>query len=517
MLLIACANVANLLLARAAGRRREMAVRAAIGASRARIVRQLLIESGLVAALGGVLGLLVAQWTLADIARLRTAAPTCCRPRCRSTGSSLLFTLGVSCVAALICGLVPAVEGGRANQAAALRDGARGTSGRAAFARRALVVAQLASALVLLVAAGLLGRSFLRLVSVDLGFQPRGLLTTEITLPAVRYAEPSRIISFYDRLHDALGRMPGVRAAALTSILPFTGDNDTSFEIEGRPTTHREGEQPVAWYRAVSSDYFSTLRLRFVAGRDFMTHEPVPAVIVNETMARRYWPAESPVGRRLRVLENRWLVVVGIVQDIRHRGPSASPIVEMFIPYDQLPERQMGIVLRADGDAAPFARAVARTVQALDPALPVGALEPLDALVADAVAQPRFVTTLLGVFATLALVLAALGLYGLVAWSVAQRTTEFGLRMALGALGADVLRLVLREAFGLALAGVALGIAGALAVTRLMGALLFGVSPADPLVFTATVAGLGLIVLAAGYVPARRATRVDPMVALRHE
>ncbi len=516
VLLIACANVANLLLARAAGRRREMAVRAAIGASRTRIVRQLLIESGLVAALGGVLGLLVAQWTVASVLAF-VPQPDLLPAEVPIDRASLLFTLGVSCVAALICGLVPAVEGGRANQAAALRDGARGTSGRAAFARRALVVAQLASALVLLVAAGLLGRSFLRLVSVDLGFQPRGLLTTEITLPAVRYAEPSRIISFYDRLHDALRRMPGVRAAALTSILPFTGDNDTSFEIEGRPTKHRESEQPVAWYRAVSADYFSTLRLRFVAGRDFMAHEPVPAVIVNETMARRYWPAESPVGRRLRVLENRWFVVVGIVQDIRHRGPSASPIVEMFIPYDQLPERQMGIVLRADGDAAPLGRAVARTVQGLDPALPVRALEPLDALVADAVAQPRFVTTLLGVFATLALVLAALGLYGLVAWSVAQRTTEFGLRMALGALGGDVLRLVLREAFGLALAGVALGIAGALAVTRLMGALLFGVSPADPLVFTATIVGLGLIVLAAGYVPARRATRVDPMVALRHE
>ena len=517
VLLIACANVANLLLARAAGRSREMAVRAAIGASRARIARQLLTESGLIAALGGTLGVIVAQWTLATLLVL-VPQPDLLPAEVPIDRISLLFTIGISCLAALLCGLVPALQAGRADQAAGLRDGARGTGGRPAPARRALVVAQLATALVLLIAAGLLGRSFLRLVSVDLGFEPRGLLTTVVTLPAVRYADRARVISFYDRLHQAIASAPGVRDAALTSVLPLTGDNDASFEIEGRPSPRRGGEEPVAWYRAVSADYIATLRLRIVNGRDLMAHEAAPALLVNETMARRYWPTESPVGHRLRMAPGGpWFTIVGIVQDIRHRGPSASPVVEMFTTYDQLPERQMGIVLRADGDAALHERTVARAVRALDPSLPVPALQPLDALVADAVAQPRFVSMLTSTFAALALTLAALGLYGLVAWSVAQRTTEFGLRMALGALGADVLRLVLREAFGLAAAGVVLGIAGALAVTRLMSALLFGVSPTDPLVFTATAGGLAAIVLAAGYLPARRATRVDPMVALRHE
>jgi putative ABC transport system permease protein len=274
----------------------------------------------------------------------------------------------------------------------------------------------------------------------------------------------------------------------------------------------------VAWYRAVSANYMSVLRLPIVDGRDLMPHEAAPGVLVNQTMARRYWPDESPVGHRLRLRrDGPWLAIVGVVQDIRHRGPSASPIVEMFITYDQLSERQMGIVLRADAEAASVARVVARAVQELDPALPVPAVQPLDALLADAVAQPRFISTLLAVFAALALTLAALGLYGLVAWSVAQRTTEFGLRMALGARGADVLRLVMREALALAAVGVVVGVAGALALTRVIGALLFAVSPADPLVFTATVAALAMIVLAAGYIPARRATHVDPMVALRYE
>jgi predicted permease len=494
-----------------------MAVRIAIGASRGRIVRQLLIESGVVAILGGALGLVVAEWTLATLLALvpqRDLLPA----DVPIDRVSLLFTLALSCLAALLCGVVPALQAGRADQGKALRDGARGTSGRPALARRALVVAQLATALVLLVGAGLLGRSFVRLLSVDLGFEPRGLLTTEVTLPAARYADQARVISFYDRLHEALARIPGVKEAALTSILPLTGDNDTSFEVEGRPLPPRDDQEPVAWYRAVSANYMSVLRLPIVDGRDLMPHEAAPGVLVNQTMARRYWPDESPVGHRLRLRrDGPWLAIVGVVQDIRHRGPSASPIVEMFITYDQLPERQMGIVLRADAEAASVARVVARAVQELDPALPVPAVQPLDALLADAVAQPRFISTLLAVFAALALTLAALGLYGLVAWSVAQRTTEFGLRMALGARGADVLRLVMREALALAAVGVIVGVAGALALTRVIGALLFAVSPADPLVFTATVAALAIIVLAAGYIPARRATRVDPMVALRCE
>lgn len=376
----------------------------------------------------------------------------------------------------------------------------------------------MAVALVLLVGAGLLLRSYAGLNRMDLGFDSRNLLVAEVNPPAARYPDRARLAQFYDRLIERAAAIPGIESAALTSVVPFGGDSDVSFEIEGRPLPENEAQVPVAWYRLVSERYFDVMRIPIVAGRGFTRAEPAPCLVVNETMAKRYWPNENPIGRRIRAGSDApWVTIVGIARDVRSRGPAATPQVEMFIPYWFMPERGVAVLLRTPGDPLQHAAALREVVKAADPALPVASMDAMQSLRGDTVAEPRFFTVLLAAFALSGIALAAIGIYGVIAYTVAQRTNEIGVRVALGASRSDVLRLVVMDGMKLAVAGTLLGAAGAAALTRLIASLLFGVTPSDPLTFVLTACGVCAVALLASYLPARAALRVDPLRALRAE
>ncbi|HEY7183740.1 MAG TPA: ABC transporter permease [Blastocatellia bacterium] len=525
-LLIACANVANLTLARATTRYKEIALRTALGAGRARIVRQLLTESLLLSLGGALIGLLLAQWGVKALPRFLPAD----LPRLADIaldGRALGFTLAASLLTGIVFGLAPAIQASKIDLIDAMKDGARGSSSYGgARLSGALIVAEVAVALMLLVGAGLLAQTFIRLQRVDLGFDAHNVLTASVDLPETQYADPEQKIAFYQRLQERVRALPGVTQASAILPLPISGsDAYIDFQIEGHAAP--AGEKPHADMRLANLDYFSAMRIPLLAGRDFTAQDGLnssPVGIVNQSFAKTYFPNEDPIGKRLEVAlgdekEARKFQIVGIVRDVRHQtelGAEYSP--ELYMPYAQAPLLgQMSLVARTQVEPGNLVRAIQNEVSALDREIALSDVKTMDQYLGAAVAQPRFSALLFGLFALLALSLAAVGLYGVMAYAVSQRTREVGIRMALGAQTTGILRLMIAQGMKLTLLGVGVGLAGAFALTRLMKALLFGVSETDPVTFAAIVLLLATIALLACWIPARRATKVDPMIALRAE
>jgi predicted permease len=524
VLLIACANVANLFLVRAAGRRAEVAVRASLGATRGRLLRQFLTESVLLAVLGGAAGLLLGVWSVHGLLALDPSA----LPRVRDvavTPRVFAFTGLVALLAALVFGSVPALQLARAGGDASLRGGARQVGGGQRRLRASLVVAEMALALLLAVSAGLLMRSFYNLQHVRKGYDPDHVLTFSLFLPTGSYGTPERITAFYHQLLPALEGVPGVESSGMIFGLPLGEFNGHStFSIEGRHPVDEDEQN--AYVRVIGGDYLAAMRIPLRAGRRFGATDTASGPLVamlNETAARRYFPDGRAIGQRIRVHatfsdgQYGFREIVGIVGDVRHRGLALATDPEIYIPYDQQPIDFGAVVARTRTDPMAAAAAVRDRIHAIDPALPVAGMMPMTAVVADSIASDRFIAVLLALFGALALGLAAIGIYGVMSYAVSQRTREIGLRMALGAGRGDVLRMVAREALRLSAIGIAIGLVTAAAATRALGQLLYGVSSGDPVTFAAVAAVVVVTALAASYFPARRASRVDPMAALRTE
>jgi putative ABC transport system permease protein len=530
VLLIACANVANLLLARAGSREKEIALRAALGANPGRLARQLLTESVLLALTGGLLGLLLASWTVSILKQLGPVT----LPRLKEIAIDwrvLGFTLVVSVVTGIIFGLAPAWASMRSDLNSILRASGRGTTGSRARARlrNALVICEIAACVVLLAGAGLMIRSFARLHSVNPGFRPDHVLTMQLTLPETRYSE-RKIGLFYQQLVERLQGLAGVRFAAIARKVPLSSGVDSSlnFIVENRPV-EASADQPRAKYRAVSADYFNALGIPLIRGRYFdrTDGEKTPGVVlINETLARRFWPNEDPLGKRIQAGfdDSIWCTIVGIVADVKQAGLDAVTNGETYYHYLQVPPALMGfvegtmtVVLRTNAEPASMVASARGEVQKMDPGLAVFNVNTMEDLVDGSLAQPRFRTILLAAFAGVALILAAVGLYGVIAYSVAQRTNELGVRMALGAQRNDVLRLVVGHGALLAALGIGIGLALALGAMRIISNLLFAVPATDPLTFAATAVLILVVALAASTIPALKAIKVDPVVALRYE
>ena len=529
VLLIACVNVANLLLARAASRGREIAIRTSMGASRWRIVRGLLTESVLIAVTGGALGLLVASAALGPLLHMAEGSV----PQIFSVGldrSVLLFTLVVSVLTGLVFGIVPALRTGKIDLRETLNEGSRGsTTGRGHHRiLGALVATEIAVALLLLIGSGLLLRSFSRLQEVSPGFQPDHLLVADLPLSQNAYAKPELRYEFFDRLVERAKTLPGVKSAGAASFLPVSGGGSLiQFNIEGRPpkTPH---DYVAAGYRTVTPKYMETMGVPLLQGRNIAAGdvEKAPAVVViNASMARTYFPGKNPLGKRMQIgatpdKDVPYMEIVGVVGDVL-QGLDTDAKAEMYLPYRQadtvLPVFQLSVVLRTSGDPRLQTAALRSAVREIDPNQPVVKIRTMEENMATSVTEPRFRTWLIGIFAALALVLAAVGIYGVMSYSVNQRTNEMGIRVTLGAQPNDVFRIVVGEGLRLALIGVCVGLIGALAATRVLRTFLYGVSAIDPVTFAVTAALLTLVAVAACYFPARRATRVDPMVALRYE
>ena len=518
VLAIACANVTSLLLARAADRTREITIRTALGAGRRQIVRQLFTESALLAVVGGGSGLLLAWWGVAGLVALAPAsAPRLHEVRVDANAAG--FTLAITLLTALASGLAPAVATARSHLNAGLRDGGRESTANGRL-RALLVTAEIAVAFVLVVGAALLIRTLVALQHVDMGFTPDHVLTAAVAPPRTQYRDPAALRQLYGRLLERASTIPGVRAAALTNMLPLSGgDFNLSFAIEGRARVATPGAEPVAGARIVSPSYVSTMGVRLVQGRDLSpldTENSPGAALVNETMARRYWPNASPLGARI-LLPDLELTVVGVVGDVHHRGPGATPGAEMYIPYEQFVARQVVIALRTTGDPARSASALRAVMREIDPALPLANVRTMDQLLSQNIAQPRFLAALLTGFAGLAALLALVGVYGLLSFSVSRRARELGVRMALGAGRTRVVTLVLGQSAALVGIGLVAGVALAMTLTRLLRTLLFGVRPGDPATVVAMAGGIALAALLASLPPALRASRIDPVIALREE
>ncbi|MFL6263149.1 MAG: ABC transporter permease [Thermoanaerobaculia bacterium] len=524
VLLIACVNVASLLLAQAAARQKEIAVRTALGAGRGRMVRQLLTESALLAAAGGAAGLLLALWgmrafTLWIPADVPVSSHLTLDPRV------LLFTLGVTLLTGVLAGLAPAFQMTRPDLAESLRDGTRAGSGtsRGNRTRGVLVIVETALAVVLVVCAGLLIRSFAHVARVDPGFRPEGVLTLQVPLSPVKYPDFPKRWAFLSQALERLRTLPGVDMAGTVSNLPLSGEEEIDgIIVEGMPRP-KPSEAPLADLRQASPGYFEAMGIRVLRGRTFTGEDREGArgvVVVNETLARTHWPGVDPVGKRLRFgiydsSEKVWLSVVGVVDDVRSSSLEGAPRAQAYLPAAQVAFSGQYLVLHTKGDPQGLIAAARSAIWSVDRDQPVAEVRTMSKVVSQSVAGRRFNMVLLEVFAGLALVLAAVGIYGVTAYSVARRTREMGLRMALGAGRGTVLGLVLREAGGLALAGLAAGLALAFAASRVMASLLFGIGATDPTTFAGVAATLALVSLFAAWVPGRRATRVDPMVALR--
>jgi putative ABC transport system permease protein len=525
VLLIACANVANLLLARAVTRQKEVAIRTALGASRLRIIRQFLTESLLLSTIGGAFGLLLAVWGI----KLLVAIGPDSIPRMSEInldGRVLMFVCGVSLLTGLIFGLVPALQASKLSLNESLKEGGRGSSDglRHNRIRSLLIVSELALALVLLVGAGLLIKSFIRLQSVNPGFNPEKVLTVQLALPQSRYRSPQSRVAFFDQLMSRLESLPGAQSAGLTLNLPLNGGGISSWHgvvHDGRPITLEETTQTEN--RIISPSYFRALGIPLLKGREFTAQDnrkdASPVVIVSDTLAGQMWPDEDPVGKRIQFGYDESFAreVIGVVGDIKRQGFESTGDMATYIPYAQQPWTNMVIVARSASDPMSLAGAIKSAVQEVDKDQPVHNIKTLDTIIANSTSQRRFNLLLLGVFAAVALILAAVGIYGVISYSVTQRTHEIGIRMAVGAGQRDILRLVVGKAMTLAVAGVAIGLVASFALTRLMESLLFGVSATDLATFAVTSLLLTGVALGASFVPARRATKVDPTIALRYE
>jgi putative ABC transport system permease protein len=524
VLLIACVNVANLLLARATTRHREMAIRAALGANRLRVVRQLLTESVLLSIVGGSLGLLIAMWgTSALVALSREDLP-----RAAQIGLDIKvlgFTLLVSLITGVVFGLAPAIQSSRTDLTEALKEGGRGSSegGGRNRLRGVLVVAEVAIAIVLLAGAALLIQSLRHLEQVNPGFNPHNLLTFNIGLPEVKYPAPQQV-EFYRQLKARLESLPGVKSASAVMPLPLGGDRmRVTFEVEGRPLA--KGELPVTEIRTIGLDYFRTMGIPLVKGREFDEHDDkkgAPVIIVNEAFAIRFFPGEEVIGKFVKPGisadddEEKIRQIVGVVGNVKHNKLNDEADPEAYEPHAQL-TFDMSMLVRTETDPRSLINAVQKEVRAMDPDMPAYGIKTLDDYLSASVARPRFNALLLGVFAALALILTAVGLYGVMNYSVTQRTHEIGIRVALGAGSREVLGMVVRQGMTLTGIGIAVGLVGAFFLTQFLSSLLFGVSATDPIIFALISVILAIVALGACFVPGRRATQVDPMVALRQE
>ena len=521
VLLIACANVANLMLARGANRQREIAVRIALGAGRARLIRQLLTESVLLAVSGGVLGLLLAVWGSRMLVRLGSL------PNSGDIGVdtwALGFTLLVSFGAGIIIGIMPALQFTRTNLSDTLKQGGRtGGSPIKQHTRKALVISEVALSLVLLIGAGLMIRSFWKLQNVNPGFDTSNALTMSVALTPIRYSEPHQQLAFLDRAIEQIRAVPGVVSVGATTTIPLGGGGSTQpFSIEGQPTGS-VAEQPMAQTRYISTDYFQAIGIPLRQGRFFSEHDrdnSVPVIIISEAMARRFWQGENPIGKRLTPSfhsEQGAREIVGIVGDVKASGLDVDSSAMMYLPYKQSPRPFMSFVVRTASNPESLVQPVSRAIYSIDKEQALTDIQTMDQVLTKSLSGRRFNMTLLLAFAGVALVLAAVGVYGVMNYTVTLRRRELGIRMALGAGRMDVLRLVLGQGLTLTLIGVAAGLISAYALTRLMASLLYGVTATDYITFASVSAVLILVGVAASYVPARRATKVNPTIALRTE
>ena len=522
VLLIACANVSSLLIARATGRRRELAIRAALGAGRGHLMRQMLTESVVLGIAGGVCGLLLSAWLINVLQRFVPASV----PRTAMItldARVMLATLAASLAVGILFGLLPALQASRAQAGSVIKEaGERGSSARAR-GRAALVVAEIALTLILLVGAGLLANSFLRLQRVDPGFQVEHAMLGNMLVPQSRYTTPEQIAALYRRLVEGLSQRSDVQAVGVGFPGPFRGDNaGGGFYVEGRETATR-ADRPYANIGTVSGGYFAAMGIPLIAGRTFAETDvksSAPVAIVSAALARKYWPGENPVGKRLRFDDDPkapWIDVVGLVGDVRQLGLRREPPPLLFFPYAQFTLPFMTVVVRSALPDATVISLMRQQLAAIDRDLSMGDVLPLQTSVARHVDQPRFRAMLIGVFALLALTLAAVGVYGLISYTVAERTREIGIRVALGAAPRQVLLPVVREGLVLALVGLTIGLAGAFAAARALTAFLFGVGAADPLTFAGVALLMLIVALLASYIPSRRALKVDPIIALRAE
>jgi predicted permease len=523
ILLIACINVANLLLVRAAERQKELAVRLTLGAERWRIVRQLLSESLLIAGLGGACGLLIGRWMLDGL--LGLAPPEI--PQLSRVGldnAVLLFTTGIAALTSLLCGLLPALQASNTDLQTALKAGGRLATGASREGtRKALVIAEVGLSLVLLAGAGLLIRSMYNLLHVDLGFDADNLLTMRLNLPEGKY-NPQTMRIFYDECLARVNAVPGVRSAALTRSFPINGSNWGGVFIAADKPVPSRADMPESDRIRVTPEYFETMGMQLRRGRSFSdsdTPESAPVTVINEALARRIWPNDDPIGKRIKPDlpegDEPWREVIGVVNDVKMDGVDRAAPMQMYLLYSQMPYEYLGLAVRAERDPATIATAVEKAIRAIDRDIPIYSIFTMDQLLGNSLAQRRLTLVLLASFAALALLMAAIGIYGVISYAVRQRTHELGIRISLGAQTHDVLALILIQGLKLALFGIGLGLVAAFALTRLMETLLFGVRPADAMTFSVIAFALLLVALIACWIPARRATKVDPMIALRSE
>jgi predicted permease len=522
LLLIACANIANLMLARGASRQKELAIRAALGASRLRVVRLLLSESLMLSLAGGCLGLLLAVWGTNALVAL---APDNI-PRLNEVGVDARvfgFTLAVSLVTGIVFGLVPALHAAKPDLNEALKEGLRGSMGSASGkrTRSVLVVVEVALSLVLIIGAGLMIKSFLRLQQMNIGFNPDHVLAVSVSLPSSRYPEDRQQVAFFQEALERLQSLPGIQSAGATTGLPLTLDiHGSDFRIEGHPEPEA-GKEMIINTRSVSPGYFGTLGISLIKGRDFSDRdksEAPAAAIINDELARIYFSGEDPIGKRISFDDRQsWISIVGIIGDVKQLGLDSSAKPEVYFPYLQVVAPEMSLVIRTSSNPLSLAAALKSQIQMIDKDLPIDDAKTMQQLLAESSSGRRFNMLLLSVFAAVALVLAIVGIYGVMSYTVARRTHEIGIRVAVGAQPLDVFRMVIGQGMKLAIIGVACGLAGAFGLTRLMTTMLFGVEPTDPATFVSIAVLLTGVTLVACYIPARRATKVDPLVALRYE